>query len=90
MENWRKMYRKIDLGENLTKHTVTGIKETELMKKPFSTAILSPFNCLPVKELRKEWAKSHLPAILRTNPQKESSTIKTLRNKEQKTKLWFQ
>ena len=38
----------------------------------------------------KEWSKTHLPAILKTNPDKESSTLKTLRNKEQKVKFWFQ
>lgn len=49
-----------------------------------------PLHALPLEELRKEWAKTHLPAILATNPGKESSTLRTLRNKEAKVKFWFQ
>jgi hypothetical protein len=48
-----------------------------------------PLHLLPLKDLRKEWAKTHLPAILRTNPGKESSTLKSIRNEEQKVKFWF-
>ena len=49
-----------------------------------------PLHSLPLKELQKEQAKCHLPVILRTNPGKESSTLRTLRNKEQKIGFWFQ
>jgi hypothetical protein len=48
-----------------------------------------PLHSLPLEDLQKEWAKSYLPAILRTNPGKESSTLKTLRNIEQKIRFWF-
>ena len=48
-----------------------------------------PLHSLPLEELTKEWAKKHLPAILRTDPGKESSTLKTLKNKEPKVKFWF-
>ena len=72
------MFRKIDLVGNTTRHIMVKIKRTV------------PLHHLPLEELRKEWAKSHLPAILRTKPGKESSTLTKLRNKEQNIKFWFQ
>ena len=48
-----------------------------------------PLHCLPLQDLTKEWAKKHLPALMRTNPDKESSTLKTLKNKEPSVKFWF-
>ena len=48
-----------------------------------------PLHCLPLQKLNKEWAKKHLPALMRTNLDKESSTLKTLKNKQPTVKFWF-
>ena len=59
------------------------------MKKHFIYGNSVPLHSLPLEEVTKEWAKKHLPAVLRTDPGKESSTLKTLKNKEPKVKFWF-
>ncbi|CAB4020272.1 mimitin, mitochondrial, partial [Paramuricea clavata] len=46
-----------------------------------------PLHSLPLEDLRKEWSKTHLPAILRTNPDKESASKKARREVVTKQKL---
>ena len=52
-------------------------------------AVVAKVAEIPFLDLTKEWAKKHLPALMRTNPDKESSTLKTLKNKEPSVKFWF-
>ena len=64
-------------------------KMDQVNEEMFLYANSVPLHHLPLEELRKEWEKSHLPAILRTKPGKESSTLTKLWNKEQNIKFWF-
>jgi hypothetical protein len=48
-----------------------------------------PLHSLPLHEPSQEWAKKHLPAIIKTNPGRESSTLGTLKNKEPNVRFWF-
>ena len=64
-------------------------KNDRVTEETFIYANPVSLHCLPLQDLKKEWAKKPLPALMRTNPDKESSTLKTLKNKQPTVKFWF-
>ena len=50
------------------KFNETHNKRDRVNKETFIYGNSVPLHSLPLEDLQKEWAKSHLPAILRTKP----------------------
>ena len=73
--------RKVDEGRHHEKGKRDRVNE--------ETFLYGNSDSLPLHKPLQEWAKKHLPAIMKTNPGKESSTLRTLKNKEPNVRFWF-